>query len=380
MGKRKTHEEYVRDLAEKNPNLEVIGVYVDSQTEITHKCKICGSIFDVSPHNTLQPHNVCKECMRIHMEEHRKINECLYINRLYNMHPNIMIIDKYINANKKTLHRCKTCGYEWSPKPSQLLDTRYIGCPVCSGLKIGPQPEYKNSIWASEHREYFSQYMTEEQMKLYTPCSRTWLYFTCPDCGNIKHMSIGRLLHSGLDCICGDGQSFPNKFVYNVLRQLKLNVLTEYSPGCANQKRYDDYLQDYNIIIENHGAQHYIQTSIPGVQLEDVIKNDEIKYHMALQNGIKEYIVLDCRKSTVQWIKSSIMESKLPEIFGFTENDINWTAAYEYAETNFVQVAMDMIRNGRTISDVAKECNVTISGVKYWLKKAKEIGMYHENL
>ena len=377
MGKTKTHEEYVSNLAEKNPNLEVIGTYVDSQTAITHKCKICGNIFDVSPHSTLQPHNVCKECMRIHMEEQRKTNERLYIDRLCSMHPNIMIIEKYINANKKTLHRCKICGYEWRPKPSQLVDKRYIGCPVCSGMKIGQPPEYKNSIWASEHREYFSKYMTEEQMKLYTPCSRTWLYFTCPDCGNIKYMSIGRLLHGGLDCICGDGQTFPNKFVYNVLRQLKLNVQTEYSPEWAHQKRYDDYLQDYNIIIENHGAQHYIQTSMPGVQLADVIKNDEIKYNAALQNGIKEYVVLDCRKSTTQWIKSSIMKSRLPEILHFTEDDIDWISAYSYAETNLMRVAIDMMQNGCTISDVAKECNVTKSGVRYWLKKAKEIGVYH---
>lgn len=377
MRKKKSQEEYVLEVTMKHPDIEVIGGYVNSRTAITHRCKICGNIWDAKPSRILGDDIACKKCRNIFMEEQRKKYEKSYIERLNNIHPNIILLGKYINANHKTAHRCTICGYEWNPKPSNMLDTRYSGCPVCSGSKIGPDPVYKNSIWASEHREYFSRYMTEEQMKLYTPCSRTHLDFTCPDCGNIKNMSIGRLLHSGFACICEDGQSFPNKFVYNVLCQLNLRIKTEYSPEWANKKRYDDYLLDYNIIIENHGAQHYIQTTIPNLKLDTVIENDKIKYNMALQNGIKEYIILDCRKSTTEWIKSSIMNSKLPKIFNFTENDIDWVSAYKYAETNLTKTAIDMLKNGYTMDEVANQLAVTKSGIKIWIKKAKEIGIYN---
>lgn len=42
MGRRITHEEYVKRVTEINPNIEVIGIYVDSKTKILHKCKIDG--------------------------------------------------------------------------------------------------------------------------------------------------------------------------------------------------------------------------------------------------------------------------------------------------------------------------------------------------
>lgn len=42
MGKRLTQEEYIQRVAEVNPDIEVLGVYVDSKTNILHKCKIDG--------------------------------------------------------------------------------------------------------------------------------------------------------------------------------------------------------------------------------------------------------------------------------------------------------------------------------------------------
>jgi rubrerythrin len=375
MSRIQTHKDYVLKLAEKNNNLEVIGTYIDTKTSITHRCKVCGNIFDVKPCNALGGYNVCKRCAEIHKEQQREQYEDLYIRRLSEMHPNIMLTEQYINANQKTTHICTICGYEWKPKPSQLLDERYIGCPVCSGCKIGPAPEYKNSILASEYKEYFSKYMTENQMKLYAPNSRHWLDFVCPDCGNVKHMRVGTLLHYGFGCICKDGHSFPNKFVYNVLCQLQLRIKTEYSPKWACHKRYDSYLLDYNIIIENHGMQHYKESGFPNIQLNDVINNDKIKYNLALQNGISKYIILDCRESTTKWIKSSIMNSDLPKILGFTESDIDWVMAYKYAETNLIKEALNMINDGYTIDDVSEKFGVTKYSVRKWLKKAEEVGI-----
>ena len=49
----KTHEQYKVELAEHNPNIDVIGSYVNSLTAIKHRCKIDGYEWMVSPSHLL---------------------------------------------------------------------------------------------------------------------------------------------------------------------------------------------------------------------------------------------------------------------------------------------------------------------------------------
>ena len=54
MGRKKTHEEYVVEVAQLNPNIEVIGTYIDTDTKIQHRCKIDDHIWEAIPHNILK--------------------------------------------------------------------------------------------------------------------------------------------------------------------------------------------------------------------------------------------------------------------------------------------------------------------------------------
>ena len=139
-----------------------------------------------------------------------------------------VIDEKYINNKTPILVKCKIDGHIWRTTPNALL--KGFNCPVCAGKTIGCAPEYKNSIWSSQYRDYFSKFLSEEQMKKYMPnsCKKDWV--TCPDCGKQKYIIIEQLLYQGIGCMCGDGQSFPNKFVYNILTQLNINVKPEYVP------------------------------------------------------------------------------------------------------------------------------------------------------
>lgn len=81
---------------------------------------------------------------------------------------------------------------------------------------------------------------------------------------------------------------------------------------CMNY-RYDFYLCDYNIIIELHGRQHYID-SPPYQSLEFQKKNDKEKEKLAIENGISQYIIIDARESDFDYIYNSIMQSSLFEL------------------------------------------------------------------
>lgn len=371
MSRKKTHEEYVIQVKNVNPNIDVIEKYIDAKTKILHECKIDHNQWSARPNNILNGKG-CPLCgVKKILYSRLKSNE-KYVDELHKINPNIKALDTYIADNIKILHECKICGHKWFVKPSDLLQGG--GCPLCAHEVIGDAPEYKNSIWASEYKKYFSKYLSEEQMKNIMPHSGKNINVVCPDCGAIKSIKPCNLLKYGFYCICSDGQSFPNKFVYNVLTQLKVKTVPEYSPKWANRKVYDDYIPEFNMIIENHGIQHYNSTPYLYKSLEEEQANDLYKMNLAMENGIQNYIVLDCRKSEMSHIRKSIMQSKLPEILNFSESDIDWLTAQEYATSNLIKTAADMFNKGISINKISENLYKSKNTIRRWLKNATELG------
>ena len=294
-----------------------------------------------------------------------------YIQRVALINPNFVVHGQYVNAHTKILHECKVCHNKWNAYPSDVL---YRGiCAVCNGKRIGSAPEYKNSIWASEYKGFCAQFLTEEQMKTTMPKSEKKIMARCPDCGNLKQIAPAQLTKHGLSCICGDSISFANKFVYNVLQQLHMHIDCEYTPAWANHKRYDCYLKEYNMIIENHGLQHYEECFYPHKTLQYEQENDLLKQNLALCNGINYYIIIDCRYSTLTWIKESIMKSLLPQILQFKEEDIDWNAALQYATSSLVKIAADLYNDGLSPSEIGVKLQISKTAIWRWLKVATEL-------
>jgi predicted nucleic acid-binding Zn-ribbon protein len=369
--KTKTHDQYIKLVEQVNQNIEVVGIYAGSVNKIKHRCKIDGHEWYATP-NQILAGNGCPLCCRNKLAMLYSKTHDEYVKELAKVRPNIIVLEKYHNGNTKILHRCQKCDYLWYVTPQNLLS--HTGCPVCAKKAIGQAPEYKNSIWASQYRDFFSRYMNENQMQTLMPHSNTKINIICPDCNRIKKISPCVLLTHGLGCICGEKRPFPNKFVDNVLRQLNVNIETEYSPIWSGRLRYDVFLSDYNIIIENHGRQHYEECTMTDRTLSEEQANDKYKQELALYNKISEYIVLDCRKSDAQWIRKSIMNSKLPSILNFTDKDIDWIKAMVDTRANSIKHAASMYSDGYSISQISDALHINATTIRDWLKKATELG------
>lgn len=72
-----------------------------------------------------------------------------YVAEVNAVNPNIEIVDKYIDAKSKILHRCKIDGYEWYVRPSSILSG--IGCPRCSGVERYGHDTYIKKVAAAHH-------------------------------------------------------------------------------------------------------------------------------------------------------------------------------------------------------------------------------------
>ena len=217
-----------------------------------------------------------------------------------------------------------------------------------------------------------------------------YVLLICQDCKREKMVCCNDFVYSNsIGCSCGSGQSYPNKFVTCFLRQLSLDFINEKYFGwstydnCRNRKLngrkiYDNYIDMLGgIIIENHGIQHYERSfsKYGGRSLKEEQENDKLKRELALNNGIKHYIELDCRKSELEWIKNSIMSSELPVLLNFKEEDINWLECEKFALKNLVKEACFLWENGtRSTIEIGKIMNISFNTISSYLKKGKEVG------
>lgn len=129
LQRRKSHQQYLDDLAMVNIDIEPIEDYINTDTIILHRCKICGHIWPIKPNHTLSGHG-CPMCgFKLNADSKRKSQE-QYIQELFYVNPDIEVIGEYINYTTPLLHRCKKCGNEWEAKPIHTM--RGHGCTSCN--------------------------------------------------------------------------------------------------------------------------------------------------------------------------------------------------------------------------------------------------------
>ena len=276
-------------------------------------------------------------------------------------------------------YKCLICGNEDTISENNI--NKKEGCNVCSNKKI---LKGYNDMWTT-NPELASLLADPNDGYKYTEHSNKQLNWKCPSCSNIiKNKQISKINRQGLSCPkCGDGISYPEKFMYNILQQLEIEFIYQLSKTTfkwCNEYKYDFYIPKYNIIIETHGMGHYeigFQTIVKSKRartLEQEQENDRLKKELALKNGIKEdnYIIIDCRYSILNWIKNHISKSELNNIFDLSK--INWLECHRYACSSLVKKVCDLWNNGihniTKISEIMKLCNNTI--IKY-LQQGKEL-------
>lgn len=382
MVKKKTHEEYVDEVTKINPNIEVIGKYIGNDIKIAHRCKIDGCEWETYPSSIVNKKTGCPKCTQIKNKIKTKRTYEEYITELKDKNLLVDIIGEYINCNVKSLFRCKLCGHEWYARPYDILKGK-SRCQVCSHKVIGNAPDYKNSMWASANKEYFAQYMSEEQLKSYMPNSNKSIDMKCPDCGYIKHISPNLLSYKGFGCTkCGDGISYPNKFSRAFLAQtLAENICYEYAPNWlivnGTQRFFDNYFESNgkSYVLEMDGRLGHGNLSfLTGEKDYDGLQIDKEKDRLAQEHSIT-VIRIDCAVSDKDYIKRNIINSQLPSILCFTENDIDWNMCDKFATSNLVLKAIKLWNNRVAIKQISDKLQVDVATVTRYLKKGKALGL-----
>lgn len=311
----------------------------------------------------------------------------LYIGNLLNYKFNIgdivevstgkvIILERFMRKMKsghnRRFYKCQCCsdGYIYEIVQDSLL--KGVGCNVCLNHVV-----IKGINDVATTHPHIANLIVGENKYRYTAHSRKIVTFKCPDCGFEKKMAINDVTSIGhIRCNqCSDNFSYPNKFVYCAISQVCSDLVCEKVFEWSGRKRYDLYSESNNLIIENHGKFHYDKNiQLYDQQYEFTVQNDKFKKKLAMTNNIKNYISLDCRKSEKEFIKNSIMTSKLPSLLNFHVDDIDWEQCEKYAITSKLNEAYKLYKQGVTDShEIANVLNISYSTCMRYLKTAKEI-------
>jgi len=235
--------------------------------------------------------------------------------------------------------------------------------------------------------KYFSNI---EDANKYSHGSNVNILIKCPDCGFERDIKLTDLIRHNFSCkICSDQIPYSEKFTASLLRQILkqdfiIQLTRKYQKWCGKYK-YDFYTNADNIncLIETHGLQHYETTSGKWGTLEDIQQNDKDKEILAKENGIENYIVIDCRKSEMNWIRNNIMNRNpstpnkpcLAEVLNFKEEDIDWLKCHEFACSNLIKEVCSLWSNGiRDILIISEKVKIGDQTIRKYLKQGEELG------
>jgi len=130
------------------------------------------------------------------------------------------------------------------------------------------------------------------------------------------------------------------------------------------------------LFVRTHGLQHYEETQ--GAywgSLEEIQSNDKDKEELAKENGIDNYIVIDCRLSDMEFIRNSILKSDLPNLLNFKMEDIDWLKCHEWACNSLVKVVCDLWSGGiKNVTKIVEESKISKSTVIKYLHRGVELG------
>lgn len=122
---KKSHDDFVKELNNENPNIEVLGRYINCDTRIKVRCKIDGHEWSPLARKRIG----CPICNnRNKTKTHEQ-----FVDELSLINKDIVVVGKYTNNKTKIKVMCLNDGHIWKATPAHLLNG--TGCPICRSSK-----------------------------------------------------------------------------------------------------------------------------------------------------------------------------------------------------------------------------------------------------
>ena len=316
--RRKSHDAFVEQVNNINPNITVIGRYVNMHTKVECECQCghrwfplamdiargagcpkCGLISRVAkrtkPHeqfveevrninpditvvgtyknsttkiefrckeghkwittpNNVLSGSICLTCANIQSSLRQRKSQEQFVEEVRNLHPDITVVGEYVNSNTKIEFMCSK-GHIWKTAPCNILSG--CSCPICKGGKISAKKTKSHEQFVNELFQINPNILVLGEYK----SAFTKIKTKCNKCEH-EWESMPCNLLAGCGCPkCATSKG--EKLIEEYLKQHDIIFETQKRfKDCVDQRPlpFDFYLPEYNVLIEYQGAQHYMAT------------------------------------------------------------------------------------------------------------------------
>lgn len=287
------------------------------------------------------------------------------------------LLNTYINNSIDIL-----VDYGCNHQPAYVSPSMYkqghIKCPYCTHKRIAP---YQDDIYTlrPDLLKYFINKEDAIGLGLYTLKK---IMLRCPNCGHEKEQSITKLTSNGFSCEkCGDGKSFPERFIMSVLDQLSVEYETEkrfeWCVYYINDKKtfgiYDVFISNKKLIIEMDGRFHYNDCAYSSK--EEVKKRDNIKDQLAVKNGY-DIIRINCnydnKEDCFNYIKNELCK-KLYQYYDL--KNLDWDKINRNSCSSLLLKACKLWNDGYNVNKISSDLHVALNTVANYLRQGSQIGL-----
>jgi hypothetical protein len=135
-----SHQTYIKNLKNKNPELECLEQFKTSKISILHRHITCGYEWRIRPDGILYYGYSCPKCSKHASAK----SQAEYLEDLKTKNISYIPVETYINSATSILHECQL-GHRWKATPAHILSGK--GCPKCN----------RTGIYSSKYFEKFPE-------------------------------------------------------------------------------------------------------------------------------------------------------------------------------------------------------------------------------
>lgn len=284
----KTHNQFVEEMKNINPDIQINSPYIKNNKKVECLCVLDGYSWSATPSDLLSKKSRCRLCKK---RESSLDNVKILNTKIHKFNPYIDVVGNYISCKTKISCVCNFCNSEFESTPNTLL-TNY-SCPMCGKGFVKNSEEFvkqKHNLFVEKLKQINSSIApvgtyVGSKNKLKVRCSIDgceWLaipsnlltgHSGCPVCNSISK-----------------GESRIKNFLTDKEVSYEYQFRHPNLRGKSNYKlSYDFFLPEYNLFIEFQGKQHETPIDYFGGEsrFNTQIENDRAKKDFALQNNIE---------------------------------------------------------------------------------------------
>lgn len=375
-----------------NGNIVALSDYIDTRHLVRYMCVKHNFEWDGRPNTVMGGSTSCPDCQHDRRIEFLSDTIDSVKEKIYNKWGDeYEVVDTEYHGHESKMnfihHRKDGVSHPIYTTVGRIMAD--VECAVCCNQQI---VKGFNDI-ATLDPEIASWFTNKEDTYIYTCHSNKKVDFTCPTCGHQMKKSLNQVSKDrDLRCpVCKDGISYPNKFIFNSLRQIedKLDFLErEHKPEWCRfpfkdyerQGIYDIYfgINDKLFIIEMDGGFHDKYNHMSGQTVEESHYIDSQKDLLAEKQGI-HVVRIDSNykgfEDRYEYLRTNIENSELKDILPL--DLIDFDEANIKSQQSLLVEACKLWDKVYKIQDIIKTLGIHKCNVSVYLKTGQKYGLCH---